>query len=323
MPIIESSYKPPFWFKNAFIATVYSGLIRRVRKVTQVRERVTLPDNDFLDIDISYASQKTDKVIILLHGLEGNAQRPYITGSAKLFNANGVDVIAVNFRGCSGEPNLLYRSYHSGATEDLDAVVNYVLSKHNYNELYIKGISLGANMVLKYVGEGRVLPKELKAIVAVSVPCDLKTSCDELLKLKNRLYAINFLKYLKHKIKPKIEQFPDRLSKKEFKAIKTLYEFDDVYTSKAHGFKDANDYYKKASSLQFLENIKVPTLIINAKNDSFLSPQSYPIKEAKENNNLFLEMPKYGGHVAFIEKDNVYYNEKRALGFVNNILHEK
>lgn len=319
MPIIESTYKPLFWTKSGFVSTVFSGLGRKVNGLIQTRERITLPDNDFLDLDWSYTETKSNKIIILLHGLEGHAQRPYITGSAKHFNANGIDAVGVNFRGCSGESNLLYRSYHSGATEDLEAVVNHVLSKDTYNEIYIKGISLGANMALKYVGEERELPSELKAVIAVSTPCDLKTSCDLLLSLKNRPYAIRFLDHLKQKLKPKLEQFPDKITIEDYKSIKTLIDFDYVYTSKAHGFKDAYDYYEKASSLQFLPNIKVPSLLINALNDSFLSPDCYPVKEAKANPNLYLEMSKYGGHVGFIQKGEFYYNEMRALEFVTKL----
>ncbi len=300
------------------MSTVFSGLARTVQGVDQTRERITLPDGDFLDLDWSYATEKSNKVIILLHGLEGNAQRPYITGAAKLFNENGTDACALNFRGCSGEPNKLYRSYHSGATEDLDEVVKHILTKNQYAEIYIKGISLGANMALKYAGEGRMLPNQLKAVIAISSPCDLKGSCDELLSLKNRHYAIRFLQHLKDKLKPKLLQFPHDLSLNDFKSIKTLKDFDDVYTSKAHGFTNAYDYYDKASSLQYLSNIKVPSLIINALNDSFLSASCYPVKEAKQNPNLYLEMPKYGGHVGFIDKRNVYYNEKRAVEFVAN-----
>lgn len=317
MPIIESEYKPPFWAKKSFVSTVFSGLARQVKGLEQTRERITLPDNDFIDLDWSYSNNPSKKVIILLHGLEGHAQRPYVTGPAKLFSDNGIDACAVNFRGCSGEPNLLYRSYHSGATEDLEAVVDEVLSKKKYQEIYIKGISLGANMALKYVGERTDVPKEVKAIIAVSSPCDLKGSCDELLSIKNKHYAIRFLDHLKKKLKPKLTQFPKDITVADFSSIKSLIDFDDVYTSKAHGFTDAFDYYKKASCLQFLPNIKVPSLIINALNDSFLSPECYPVKEAKQNPNLYLEMPKYGGHVGFIDKNNIYYNEQRALDFVN------
>lgn len=318
MPIIESKYKPPFWAKTSFVSTVYSGLIRNVKGVMQTRERITLLDGDFLDIDWSYAQQKSNKVIILLHGLEGHAQRPYITGTAKLFNQNSIDACAVNFRGCSGEPNLLYCSYHSGATEDLDAVVKHILTKDQYDEIYIKGISLGANIALKYIGEDNDLPKELKAVIAISTPCNLRGSCDKLLSIKNRHYATRFLGHLKDKLKPKLIQFPDKISKVDFDSIKTLIDFDHVYTSKAHGFKDAYDYYEKASSLQFLPNIKVRSLIINALNDSFLSAECFPVKEAKVNPNLFLEMPKYGGHVGFIDKRNIYYNEWRSLRFLKN-----
>jgi predicted alpha/beta-fold hydrolase len=318
LPIIESKYKPPFWAKTSFVSTVYSGLIRNVKGVMQTRERITLLDGDFLDIDWSYAQQKSNKVIILLHGLEGHAQRPYITGTAKLFNQNSIDACAVNFRGCSGEPNLLYCSYHSGATEDLDAVVKHILTKDQYDEIYIKGISLGANIALKYIGEDNDLPKELKAVIAISTPCNLRGSCDKLLSIKNRHYATRFLGHLKDKLKPKLIQFPDKISKVDFDSIKTLIDFDHVYTSKAHGFKDAYDYYEKASSLQFLPNIKVRSLIINALNDSFLSAECFPVKEAKVNPNLFLEMPKYGGHVGFIDKRNIYYNEWRSLRFLKN-----
>ncbi len=319
MPLIESTYKPPFWAKKSFVSTVFSGMARSVKGVEQVRERITLPDTDFIDLDWSYSKEKSNKVIILLHGLEGHAQRPYLTGTAKHFNDNGIDAIGVNFRGCSGEPNLLYRSYHSGATEDLDAIVSHILTKNQYEEIYIKGISLGANMALKYVGEGRDLPQEVKAVIAVSTPCDLKGSCDELLSLKNRHYATRFLDHLKKKLKPKLMQFPDSISVADYKSIKTLIEFDHIYTSKAHGFKDALDYYEKASCLQFLPNIKVPSLIINALNDSFLSADCYPVKEAKQNPNLYLEMPQFGGHVGFIDKGNVYYNEGRALEFVKDL----
>ncbi|WP_418637830.1 YheT family hydrolase [Winogradskyella sp.] len=316
MPVIESTYKPPFWAKKSFVSTVFSGLARKVDGVKQTRERITLLDSDFLDLDWSYAQNKSNKVIILLHGLEGNAQRPYITGAAKYFNDNGIDAVGVNFRGCSGAPNLLFRSYHSGATEDLDAVVKHVLSKGIYDEIYIKGISLGANMALNYVGEGRDLPSEIKAVIAISTPCDLRGSCGELMSLKNKHYAIRFLAHLKDKLKPKIEQFPDNISIEDFNSINTLIDFDNVYTSRAHGFKDAFDYYERASCLQFLPNIQVPSLVVNALNDSFLSAECYPVKEAKYNPNLFLEMPKYGGHVGFIGKGNVYYNERRALEFV-------
>ncbi|WP_055443370.1 YheT family hydrolase [Lacinutrix himadriensis] len=318
MPILNTTYKPSIFFRNGNIATIYSGILRKV-KLTQERERLTLSDGDFLDLDWSYAKEKSEKLIIVLHGLEGNAQRPYVTGPAKLFNENGVDAVCVNFRGCSGEPNLKYRSYHSGATEDLHEVILHILKSKSYSEIYINGFSLGGNITLKYLGEARSIPKEIKGAIAISVPCYLEGSANELHKLKNKPYANRFKKHLVDKLKPKVLQFPENISEEEIDSIKLLRDVDAVYTSKAHGFKDAIDYYTKSSCLQFLSNIKVPTLLINAKNDSFLSPECYPVKEAKKNENLHLEMPNYGGHVGFILKGEYYYNELRALAFVEQL----
>ena len=318
MPILDSSYKPPFIFRNGFVATVYSGLWRKVKGVIQTRERITLNDGDFLDLDWSYAQESSDKLLILLHGLEGDAQRPYMLGAAKLFSESDIDVVGVNLRGCSGEQNLKYRSYNSGATEDLHDVINYILKKKVYNDIYLKGFSLGGNIVLKYLGERQDHSAKIKAAVAISVPCLLYGSCVELHKLKNRPYAINFLFYLKRRLREKQISYPNMISKQAIDEVKTLKHFDDVYTAPAHGYKDALEYYEKCSSLQFLENIKVPTLLINAKNDSFLSKECYPLQVANKNPNLFLEIPKHGGHVAFIDSNNVYYNERRALEFVSS-----
>lgn len=315
MPILESTYKPSFYFKNGFTSTVYSGLIRRIDGLKQERERIELPDGDFLDLDWSFAEEKSNKVIILLHGLEGNAQRPYITGTAKLFNHNGIDALSVNFRGCSGEPNRNYYSYHSGATEDLHDVIKHAIHQKGYSEIYLKGVSLGANIILKYLGERDTIPEEVKAAIAISVPCSLKDSAKALHSFKNVLFHDRFKKHLLNSLKLKQQNFPNELTLDELNSVKTLNDFDNLYTSKAHGFKDAVDYYEKSSSLQFLPNIKTPTLIINALNDSFLSPECFPVKEAKNNPNLYLEMPQYGGHAGFVDKKNVYYNEKRALEF--------
>jgi len=317
MPILIPTYKPRFYFKSGFVSTVYSGLVRRI-DLNQERERLTLSDGDFIDLDWSFSEEKSEACIILLHGLEGHAQRPYLTGAAKLFNTNGIDAVAVNFRGCSGESNLKYSSYHSGATNDLEDIIQHLISNKNYSKIYLKGISLGANIILKYLGERDMVPSVVKSAVAISAPCDLNGACVELHKLKNKPYANRFLTHLKASLRVKIERFPEEMSLETFNSIKTLRDFDNVYTSKAHGFKNATDYYEKCSSLQFLPNIKTPTLVINALNDSFLSPECYPVKEAKHNPFLHLEMPEHGGHVGFIDRKNVYYNEKRALEFVHS-----
>ena len=151
MPLIQSSYNPPFLFKNGHFSTIYNGLWRKISDFEQKREKIDLPDGDFLDLDWSYSQTTSDKVVILLHGLEGHGQRPYMAGAAKAFNSEGFDSCAVNFRGCSGETNLLFRSYHSGATEDLQAVISYVLQLKQYSSIFLHGFSLGGNLILKYL----------------------------------------------------------------------------------------------------------------------------------------------------------------------------
>jgi len=319
MPLVSSNYDPPHFFRNSYFSTVYAGLLRAVKDLRQERERINLPDGDFLDLDWSYTLQPSKKVTILLHGLEGNAQRAYIQGSAKALTNHGYDVCAINLRGCSGEPNTAYRSYHSGATEDLKAVLEHILETTGYAKVYLKGFSLGGNLLLKYLGEGNTIPSELKGAVAVSVPCQLADSLHQLLSFKNVAYAARFKKNLIAKLRTKQDLFPSRITDTDIQKISNLKDFDDVYTSRAHGFADAMDYYTQCSSRQFLPHIKIPCLIINAQNDSFLGEACYPIEEAKHNKNVYLEIPKYGGHVGFYGADNFTYTERRAVSFFDGL----
>ncbi|WP_299381989.1 alpha/beta fold hydrolase [uncultured Lacinutrix sp.] len=319
MPILTTTYKPKFIFRNGHLSTIYSGLLRKVEGVTQKRERLTLPDNDFLDLDWSYTTQQTNQLLIVLHGLEGNAQRHYMLGSAKVANQNNIDVVCVNFRGCSGEVNKSFQSYHSGKTDDLASVLKYITEHFHYDTIYLKGFSLGGNVILKYLGENNQVPKQVKGAVTVSVPVFLRGSLERLMSAENVLYSKKFLKNLRDKLKEKQQLFPQNIKNKDLIEIKTLKDFDDFYTSKAHHFIDAYDYYEKSSSLQFLKGIKIPTLLINAQNDSFLSKECYPIESAKQNKHLYLEMPKYGGHVGFYDSENIYYSEKRMIEFISKL----
>lgn len=319
MPIINSPYKARGLFKNAHFATIYSAKIRKVSGIKQERERIELSDGDYLDIDWSYSKEEisSTKVALLVHGLEGDAQRPYITGMAKLLNANGYDVAALNFRGCSGSQNRLYRSYHSGDTGDIRHIVT-LLSKRKYNHIGLYGVSLGANAVLKYLGEKNNIPKEVRVASCIGVPIDLRASLEQLVEPKNIIYRTSFLVHLRAKYRKKMKTFPELATPKTYRTIKSLKTFDDVYTAPAHGFIDALDYYKKASSYDYLSKINIPTLILNAKNDSFLHGHCYPIKQAEENQLLTLEMPEHGGHVGFYMKGDFYYNETRTLEFFSN-----
>ena len=257
MPLIKSDYQPSFIFRNGHFSTIYSAKLRISPSLIQERERVTLPDNDFIDIDWSYAKKPINKVAILLHGLEGNAQRIYIKGAAKALLEDHWDIAAMNFRGCSGEDNTKYQSYHSGKTDDLESIINHILEKDHYQKIVLVGFSLGGNLLLKYLGERENIPKEIKKGVAISVPTSLRGSLESLNKPENWPYRTVFLISLRNKYQLKMKQYPDKMLASDLKNMKTLQDFDDVYTSKAHGFKDACDYYKKTVAINFYITLKL------------------------------------------------------------------
>ena len=316
MPIIPNTYNPKLLFKNGHFSTIYSALFRDFPRVNQVRERITLRDGDFLDIDWSYPAASKNRVAILLHGLEGNAQRSYIQGMAyNLLNENW-EIAAVNFRGCSGEINRSYLSYNAGRTNDLEEIIEKIIEMDRHKELIIVGFSLGGNLLLKYLGEISSIPKIVKKGIAISAPIYLKGSLESLSKPKNWIYQKYFLLNLRKKYKLKMSLFPDKMNKEDLNKIRSLLDFDNFYTAPAHGFQDAFDYYNKNSSLQFIEHIKIPVLILNAKNDSFLSKECFPFTQAEASKNIFLETPEYGGHVGFYNGDIMYYNEQRTLEFI-------
>ncbi len=320
MPLIKSDYNPSYIFRNGHFSTIYSAKLRPTHSIIQKRERLLLADNDFIDLDWTFSKTETKKVAILLHGLEGNAQRTYIKGAASTLLNDNWDIASMNFRGCSGEDNFAYQSYHSGKTDDLESVINFILKKDQYQEIVLVGFSLGANLLLKYLGERNEIPSEVKKGIAISVPTSLKGSLKKLMMPENWIYSQVFLYYLRKKYRLKMQQHPDKMNPSDLNKIKTLKDFDDIYTSKAHGFKDAYDYYQKSSSNQFLPNIKIPVLILNAKNDSFLNPDCFPFKIADFSKNLYLETPLYGGHVGFHLTNDVYYNELRTVQFLNEIV---
>ena len=322
MPIIISGYKAKGLFKSGHFSTIYSAKLRPIPTVAQTRKRLELTDGDFVDIDWSYQESKgskSNKVAILLHGLEGDAQRVYMQGQAKALINEGWDVAAMNHRGCSGEENRLYLSYNSGRTQDLSELIDHILTQEQYSKVALIGFSLGGNLLLKYLGESREISHKIVAGIAISAPIDLQSSLDFLMKKRNRPYTLVFLKDLRNKYKRKMKLFPGVMSKEKLSQVKTLLDFDNIYTAPAHGFKNAAEYYQKSSALQFLPNIKTPVLILSDANDSFLAPACYPFDVAKHHKNIYLEVPKTGGHVGFHVTNTEHYSELRVLDFLNSI----
>ena len=300
------AYTPPYFLFNKHLETIYPALFRRVTVNGFRRERIPTPDDDFLDLD--WLECGSNKVVIISHGLEGNSRRPYMKGMAKAFFDAGFDVISWNYRGCGEEMNRQLRFYHSGATDDLDVVVKHAASK--YKSIFLVGFSLGGNITLKYLGENR---RDVKGAVAFSVPLNLQTSCEKI----GPVYANRFLRSLKKKVITK-SGLMKGLAITGIDVISTLKDFDDRYTAPLHGFKDAIHYYQSCSSLYFLKEIGVPTLVVNAKNDPFLGADCYPT----DTHNPFLQFdfPRHGGHVGFSLLNNkLYWSELRALQFIQDI----
>lgn len=297
--------------------TVFPAIFRAKHRLRFERERINTIDGDFLDLD--WLKQGCRDLIIISHGLEGNSRRPYMTGMAQFFFENGYDVLNWNYRGCSGEPNRKPIFYHSGATYDLNEILSHAAAK--YRDIYLIGFSLGGNLTLKYLGERKwPLATRVKKAVAISVPLDLSASCDRIDQRSNRLYAFNFLRSLKEKIRKKSMSFPEITRNIRLESISTLRGFDDAFTAPLHGFDNAEDYYEKNSSLYFLAGMDTPCLILNALNDPFLSPSCYPRDMGIRSEKLYMEFPGQGGHVGFSPRARTkrYWSELRAFEFIQN-----
>jgi predicted alpha/beta-fold hydrolase len=317
MPLITTNiFDTPRLLFNGHLQTIVPVLFRKPILLPFIRERITTPDDDFLDLD--WLRQGSKKLVIISHGLEGNSFRPYMIGMANEFFKKNYDVLTWNFRGCSGELNKRSVFYHSGATYDLESVIQHAAK--DYDEVNLIGFSLGGNLTLKYLGEYRQLHPKIRKATAISVPLHLESSSLKLSSGENFIYTIRFLKTLKEKIIKKAVHFPEHISTKFIKKLKTLYDFDNYYTGPLHGFQNAHEYYEKSSSLYFLKYIKTPTLILNAQNDPFLSSPCFPIKLGQELEKVFMEFPRSGGHVGFSPRNSkdMYWSEKRAFEFISS-----
>lgn len=306
-------YKAPPPLFNAHLETIYPALFRKVTAPDYTRERVLTPDNDFLDLD--WLAIDSPHLVIISHGLEGNTSRAYMRGMALACYKAGYDALTWNFRGCSEEMNHQLRFYHSGATDDLECVIRHALSKRVYQHISLIGFSLGGNLTLKYLGErGNSVHHIIKNAVTFSVPMDLYTGCLKISTPSNWIYAQRFLRSLKAKVKIKSAKLGG-IDTTGIDKINSLIEFDNRYTAPIHGFRDALHYYKECSSINYVQNIQIPTLIVNAKNDPFLSKECYPVDYLKNHSFVKLETPDQGGHVGFslFGQNGVYWSELRAL----------
>ncbi len=318
MPIVESSYSAPWWLRNGHLHTVYAALRRRVDGIRYVRERLELDDGDFLDLDWSRVGSQRQAVVVS-HGLEGSSNAAYVKGMVRAFNLRGWDAVAWNQRGCSGEPNRLLRLYHSGVSDDLLRVAGHVAGL-GYERVGLVGFSLGGNVTLKLAGEmGSAAPAWMTGAVGISVPVDLAGSSASMERPENRIYMGRFLGSLRGKLRAKQARFPEAMDDSGYGAIRSFRGFDGRYTAPIHGFASAEDYWAKSGALRVLDGIRFPVLLLNSRDDPFLSPGCFPTDVAREHGFLHLEVPRHGGHVGFMDGGGTMeesFAEKAAVEFL-------
>jgi uncharacterized protein len=296
-------FRPARWLPGPHAQTLAGRLLRRAAPLVFRRERLELPDGDFVDIDHAPGPTRPVAMVLLMHGLEGSARRGYAVNVYRDLARRGIGAVGLNFRSCSGEPNRLARSYHSGDTADIEYVLRLLANRYRDTPRGAIGFSLGGNALLKLLGEaGDRAGALVHAAVAVSVPYDLGAAADSLDRTQaGRLYAAMFLKTLIAKTEAKAALLDGACDLERIRAARSFRTFDDAATAPLHGFADADDYYARCSSRHYLAAIRVPTLLLHAADDPFLPQHCLPHNEIGANPWIDAVITRRGGHVGFIE----------------------
>src|SRR3990167_3094134 len=298
----KKPFKRAWWLSNPHLQTIWPVIFRRrpVEGLVLERERLELPDGDFIDLDWMHNAnaKKNAPLVLMLHGVEGSIESHYAKGMLKQFERCGWRGVFMHFRGCSGEPNRLPRDYHSGETGDVEYVTQVLCEREPGIELAAVGVYLGGNVLLKWLGETKA-NNPLKAAVAISVPFELHKAAMRIQEGFSRFYQWYFVRCLRERITLKVQSRrilpdPDVINR-----ITTMYDYDDHITAILHGFSGVDEYYRIASSRQYLLHIKVPTLILHAKDDPFMTEDVIPCA-SELSPFIKLEVSESGGHVGFV-----------------------
>lgn len=297
----DTPYRAPWWLPGGHLQTIYARSLTRTIAMRYRRERWQTPDEDFIDLDWLDSSLDGSKVVVLFHGLEGCSSSHYAISLMAMLAQRGWGGVVPHFRGCSAEANRLPRSYHAGDSPEIDWILRRLKEKHAECEIYVVAISLGANMFLKWLGEqGGAAQKIVARAVAVSAPLDLRAAAQQLDSgFKKILYTRHFLQSLRSKVLAKISAHGLAIEPRAVRACSTFRAIDDLYTAPFHGFENADDYWTHTSSKSWLKAIRVPTLLINARNDPFLPESALPTNE-EVSGSVTLDFPRDGGHVGFV-----------------------
>jgi uncharacterized protein len=316
-------FRPAWWARGAHIQTLYGKLFRRVAPVPTRLERWDTPDGDFVDLVRLAPAAAECPHLLLLHGLEGGTQSHYAQGLFGEARRLGWGMDLLLHRSCGPELNRLPRFYHSGETEDLAFVLDRLVAERPRASIGVCGVSLGGNVLLKFLGErGERAPAAVRGAVAISVPYDLARGSRHISRGFSRVYETHFLQSLRRKVEAKRARYPDIADPERLRRARTLWDFDDAVTAPVHGFRDAEDYYAKSSSLGYLHGVRVPTLLLSAVDDPFLPPAVLDeVRDAaRDNPALHLEFSPRGGHVGFVGGRlpwrPEYHAERRTLEFL-------
>jgi uncharacterized protein len=322
------TYAPARWLPGANAMTVFASVARVLPRPRARRERWALPDGDFLDVDrfeprpAAREGRRGEAVLLVCHGLEGSSRAPYVRGLVRLARSAGLSAAAMNFRGCSGEPNRLARSYHSGETGDLALVVERLAAERPGRPVLLAGFSLGGNVVVKYLGErGDALPREVRGAAAISVPFDLERSARAIdgPGFWSWVYRERFLRQLRRKAAEKARRFPGAFDARRAAAARSFAEFDAAVTAPLHGFASAEAYWRESSAGRYLSGVRRPLLAIASLDDPIVPAASVPAAEARENPHVTVEAVAAGGHVAFVSGWPFwpsFWAERRAVEFL-------
>ncbi len=323
-------FKPAFGLKNRHLQTLFASLFKKISLTDFAIETFILSDGDFVECywqKINHHQENTP-IAILFHGLAGSYKSPYIQSTMKELKEAEFSSVLMHFRGCSGKQNLKPKSYHSGDTQDAYEYISSIKKRYPQAKIFAVGFSLGANMLLKLLGEKKD-KCQLNAAIGVSAPLQLDVCSSYMNKGFSKFYQKLLLKDLKKDLDKKYDHFEMEellhVKRNDIKELNTFWVFDDAYTAPIHGFTSAQDYYTKSSAKQFLKDIQIPTLIIHAKDDPFMPLQIIP-NQNEVSQAVTLQISEYGGHVGFISGSFFapkYWLPMRVVEFLNTFLEKE
>jgi predicted alpha/beta-fold hydrolase len=315
--ITRSAFRPAWWLPGPHLQTLYPSLFRKRKTPPLTRERFELADGDFIDVD--WTRQTGSMKVLILHGLEGSLESHYTGGLLCALEQNGYTAGLMYFRGRSGEPNRLPRSYHSGDTGDLEEILRHIACQHPGTGIAVIGFSLGGNVLLKWLGE-KGNSAGISTAIAISVPLDLHHAASKLDRGLSRIYQRHLLNKLRASVTAKAVLHAPPYPVDRLHELNTFHKFDNEITAPLHGFRNVDDYYARSSSKQFLKRIQIPTLLLQALDDPFLPASALPDNDDLSTS-VTMELSRSGGHVGFITGSNPlrphYWLEERIAQHLN------